>query len=131
MDNFRMKRFKLILLCLFCFGNTYAQGVKNNGHSVVVEIIKKGRRIFSVVEVNGFEEGDSSYVKSLKKNITKSIGDGNDIKKGKYAVLVKFIVSKDGNLSDIFCEKDPGLGLCEKVVRVVKKFKKWIPVQKF
>ncbi len=111
-----MKSFKLLLICFIYFGKSYAQ-------QIVVEITKEKKTIITKVEVIGFEEGDSSYVKTLKKNIIESIGDGMDIKKGKYTVLVKFIVSKDGSLSDVICVNDPDFGICEKVVQVVKKSK--------
>ena len=51
------------------------------------------------------------------------------VKKGKYIVSVKFILSKDGNLSDIACENDPGFGMCEEVIRVLKKITKWTPAE--
>jgi periplasmic protein TonB len=46
---------------------------------------------------------------------------------GKYTVIVKFVVSKDGSLSDVKCENDPGFGMCEEAIRVIKKTKNWTP----
>jgi hypothetical protein len=123
-----MKSFKLLLLCFICIGKTYGYVTNNYGH-IVVEIIKKGGKIFSQVDVTGFGEADSSWVQSLKKNINESIQAGKRIKKGKYIVSVKFIIAKDGNLSDIVCESNPGFGMCEKVVHIVKKSRKWKPAE--
>jgi len=41
--------------------------------------------------------------------------------------VVKFVVSKDGSLSDITCENDPGFGICDEAKRVIKKTKAWTP----
>ena len=35
--------------------------------------------------------------------------------------------NKDGSVSDITCENDPGYGICKEAIRVIKKTKKWIP----
>ena len=49
-------------------------------------------------------------------------------KKGKYIVSVRFITDKQGYVADVKCEKDPGFGMCEHVLRYVKKSPKWGPV---
>ena len=45
----------------------------------------------------------------------------------KYTVVIKFVVSKDGSLSDIACENDPGFGMCGEAIRVIEKTKNWTP----
>jgi protein TonB len=78
---------------------------------------------------SAFPGGDSAWVKSMEKNINASAEFSKRIKKGKYFVSVKFILSKDGSLSDIACEDDPGFGMCEAVIRILKKNKKWTPAE--
>ncbi len=46
---------------------------------------------------------------------------------GKYIVIVKFVVSKNGSISEIGCENDPGYGMCQEAVRVIKASQKWTP----
>ena len=46
---------------------------------------------------------------------------------GTYTVYVKFVVRKDGSLTDIYCENYPGYGVCEEGMRVIKKSRKWNP----
>jgi N-acetylmuramoyl-L-alanine amidase len=46
---------------------------------------------------------------------------------GKYTVLTKFIVGKDGRLSDIKIMKDPGYGLGAKIAEMMKTSPTWTP----
>ncbi|MBL7724795.1 MAG: hypothetical protein JNK27_11630 [Chitinophagaceae bacterium] len=128
-----MKTFHLILLCFICYVKGYGQTIPPNYYGQLeVEFTKDKRpkKFFaSVTNKSAFPDGDSAWIKAVEKNINESIGDGKRVKKGKYMVTVKFILAKDGNLSDIACETDPGFGLCEEVIRVLKKSKKWVPVE--
>lgn len=40
---------------------------------------------------------------------------------------VSFVVDKDGSITDVELVKDPGFGMGEEAVRVIKTFPKWIP----
>jgi hypothetical protein len=125
-----MKSVLLILLSFFYITDDYGQ-TTNSYNRITVEIIKKRGEILSEVEVTGFTLSDSSYVDSLKNDINEAIRKTKKVKKGKYTVAVKYIMSKDGYISDIICETDPGFGLCQNVIRVVKKSKgfKWRPLK--
>lgn len=126
-----MRNFKLTLLCFVCVAKSYGQTVaKHYFGRIDVEFTreKRPKKSYAKVEIkSAFPGGDSAWVKSIEKNITQSIGFSKRVKKGKYIVSVKFISSKDGSLSDIACENDPGFGMCEEVIRVLKKTKKWTP----
>ena len=89
---------------------------------------KRPKKFYAKVQIkSGFPGGDSSWVKSIEKNINQSIGDGKRVKKGKHIVSVKFILSKDGSLSEIRCDNDPGFEMCGEIIRVLKKTKKLTP----
>ena len=97
----------------------------------VVEVIKKDDdegQIFTKVEVEaGFPGGDAAWHNFLQKNLNGGVASDNGAAAGTYKVTVRFVVSKDGSLSDITCEDDPGYGICEEAKRVIKKTKNWIP----
>lgn len=96
----------------------------------VIEVKKDNdpNRIFSKVDVEaGFPGGDSAWRIFLRKNLNASVLVENGAKPGTYKVLVRFIVSKDGSISDIYCMDDPGYGSCEEAIRVIKKTRNWIP----
>ena len=128
-----MKSFQLALFFFIYVTKSYGQTVAKNYYGQIdVEITKekKPKKIWTKVEIkSAFPDGDSSWIQSLEKRLNQSLTFRNGAKKGKYTVSVKFIISKDGSLCEIMCDKDPGFGMCEEVVRVLKKTAKWTPAQ--
>jgi protein TonB len=46
---------------------------------------------------------------------------------GKYTIPVRFLVGLDGSISDIKALKDPGYGMADKIVDMMKNSPKWKP----
>ncbi len=85
-------------------------------------------KIFNKVEVEaGFPGGDAAWRNYLQKNLNGSVPVDNGASEGSFTVTIKFVVSKDGSLSDVTCENNPGFGMCEEAIRVIKKTKNWTP----
>lgn len=127
-----MRIFQIALLCFICVAKSYGQTNTRSYGRIDVEITKekKPKKIYAKVEIKrAFPGGDSSWVRSLEKQLNESIQvDKRRVKKGKYVVSVQFIVDADSNLSDIRCLSDPvGFGIEEKVMRALKKGPKWRP----
>ena len=126
-----IRNFQLALLCFVCVDKSYGQTVAKYYYGrIEIEFTKEKRpkKFYAKVQIkSGFPGGDSSWVKSIEKNINQSIGDGKRVKKGKHIVSVKFILSKDGSLSEIRCDNDPGFEMCGEIIRVLKKTKKLTP----
>ena len=119
----------LILLLLCVTGMTKSYGQYGYGR-VDIEVTqeRKLRKISARVEINSpFRGGDSALVRSMERNLNQSVKGRNGVKKGKYIFSAAFIISKDGSISDVKCITDPGFGLCEDVLRVLKKTKTWTP----
>jgi len=96
----------------------------------VVEIKKDDdeNAIQTFVQIEaGFPGGEDAWRSYLRKTLNPETPIDNGATAGKYTVIVKFVVSKDGSLSDIKCENDPGFGMCEEAVRVIKRTKNWTP----
>ncbi len=96
----------------------------------VVEVKKEDdeNKIFTKVEVDAqFPGGDAAWRNYLQKNLNADVPVEAGAGEGTYTVLVKFVVSKDGSLSDVSCESDPGFGMCAEAVRVIKKTRNWTP----
>lgn len=96
----------------------------------VVEVKKDDdeNKIFTKVEVEAaFPGGEAAWRNYLQKNLDANVPVDNGASEGKYTVIVKFVVSRDGSLSDVTCENDPGSGMCQEAVRVIKKTKNWTP----
>jgi protein TonB len=85
-------------------------------------------KIFTKVEVEaGFPGGDAAWRNYLTKNLNVEVPADNGAGEGNYTVIVKFVVSKDGSVSEVSCENDPGFGICAEAMRVIKKTKNWTP----
>ena len=96
----------------------------------VVEVKKDDdeNKIFNKVEVDAaFPGGDAAWRNYLQKNLNPDIPVENGAEAGTYTVIVKFVVSRDGSLSDVSCETDPGHGMCAEAIRVIKKTRSWTP----
>jgi protein TonB len=82
--------------------------------------------VFSAVEINPeYPGGEAAFGKFLQKNIKyPSMAKENNIQ-GK--VYITFVVERDGGLTDIKIVRDPGSGLGEEAVRVLKISPHWKP----
>jgi len=85
-------------------------------------------KVFNKVEVEAeFPGGQAAWRSYLQKTLNPNVPVDNNAPEGTYTVVVKFIVSRDGSLSDVSCESDPGYGMCAEAVRVIKKTRNWTP----
>jgi protein TonB len=103
--------------------------VEDKGTQVaVVKEADDENKIFNKVEVEAaFPGGEAAWRNYLQKTLNGNVPVDNGAGEGTYTVIVKFVVSKDGSLSDVNCENDPGFGMCQEAVRVIKKTKNWTP----
>ena len=101
---------------------------ETNTNVVEVKRPDEEDKIFTAVEIEaGFPGGQDAWMNYLRNTLNGSLPVDNGAGAGKYTVIVKFVVSKDGSVSDVKCENDPGFGMCEEAVRVIKKTKNWTP----
>jgi periplasmic protein TonB len=85
-------------------------------------------KIFTKVENEAaFPGGDAAWRRFLEKNLNASTPIDNGAPEGTYQVIVKFIVSKDGSISDVQAESKHGYGMEEEAVKVIRKGPKWTP----
>ncbi|WP_153798672.1 energy transducer TonB [Foetidibacter luteolus] len=104
--------------------------VENTGFGTVKELGKeeKYNDVFTRVQIEAkFPGGAGEWIKFLERNLRTEVPVENGASPGKYTVFLSFIVDKDGNLSEIKAENDPGYGVAEEAIRVIKRGPKWIP----
>jgi len=83
---------------------------------------------FVTVQVQAkFPGGFAEWEKFLKRNLRAEIPTENGAAPNIYAVMVSFLVNKDGSISEVRAENDPGYGTADEAVRVIKKSGQWIP----
>lgn len=96
--------------------------------SKVVEPPVNDNQIFTKVEVEAaFPGGDGAWRRYLTNNLDANVPIENNADPGTYTVVVRFIVSKDGSVSDVTAETKQGHGMEEEAVKIIKKGPKWTP----
>ena len=87
-------------------------------------------RIFEKVEVEAeFPGGVQAWRKFLEKNLNPQVPADKGAPAGEYTVVVRFIVDKDGSLSDFKATTNHGYGMEAEILRVLKLSPRWKPAQ--
>ena len=74
-----------------------------------------------------FPGGFSGWAQYLTKNLDSYLPMRNGTPSGKYIVFVKFTVEEDGSVSNVSAENNPGYGMMEEAIRILKECPKWEP----
>lgn len=90
------------------------------------EVVDGGGFVTVQVEAR-FPGGAEAWKKYLERNLNRDLPIENGASIGRYTVIVSFVVDKEGNLSDVKAENNPGWGTADEAVRVIKRGPKWQP----
>ena len=74
-----------------------------------------------------FPGGLRNWVKAVTRNFNKKVLINNKVPTGTYKVLVSFMVTQYGKISDIKANTNFGYGIEDEMIRAIKKCPKWIP----
>jgi protein TonB len=106
--------------------------VLDEGTKVVELPTKKSdeNEIFTKVEIEaGFPGGSAAFKKYLERNLNANAPVENNAPPGTYTVIVKFVVSKSGAISDVTAETNLGYGMEQEAMKIIKKSPNWTPAQ--
>jgi protein TonB len=104
--------------------------VEDVGTKVVAVPEDDEGKIFNKVEIEAaFPGGTAAWTKYLRNKLDPNTPVDNGAQPGTYQVIVRFIVSKDGTISDVVAETKHGFGMEEEAMRVIKKGPNWTPAQ--
>lgn len=120
-------------------GTLNQEGTKDEG--VVAPPIEKGTgvveaprqeedidKVFASVQIEAqFLGGIAAWRKYLERNLNQDIAAQNGAPPADYSVVVSFIVDREGNISDVRAENDPGYGTRAEAIRVIQKSPRWTP----
>jgi protein TonB len=85
-------------------------------------------KIFPIVQVEAqFPGGPGAWRKFLERNLNSDVPNEHGAPQASYKVIISFVVDREGNLSDIVAENDPGYGTKEEAIKVIKRSPKWTP----
>ncbi len=92
---------------------------------VVIEDYTK--QFYTVQQPAHFPGGLDAWKKYLERNLRSEIPTDNGAAAGQYSVIVSFLVDREGNISDVKANNDPGYGTAAEAIRVIAHGPKWIP----
>ena len=102
--------------------------VKGTGTNPALKVEEDYDTEFKVVQIPAeFPGGTEAWRKFLERNLNRETPMENGAPEGKYTVQVSFIVAKDGSISDVRAENNPGYGTAEEAVKVIKRGPDWKP----
>jgi protein TonB len=83
---------------------------------------------FKTVQIEAqFTGGLEAWARFLRKHLNSEVPAQNGAPSSDYKVIVSFIVDRNGFISDVRAENDPGYGTAAEAVRVIKKSPNWTP----
>ena len=99
----------------------------DEGKGIVEDRREDKDKIFEKVEIEPlFKGGESAWYRYLEANLDPGVPFDNGAPAGSYKVYVKFVVSKDGTISDVRPLTSHGYGMEAEAVRVIKESPTWI-----
>jgi periplasmic protein TonB len=85
-------------------------------------------KTFDKVEIEAsFPGGDAAWRKYLENTLNANTPVEYGAPAGNYTVLIQFVVSKDGSISEVKALTHHGYGMEQEVIRVIRMGPKWIP----
>jgi hypothetical protein len=76
---------------------------------------------------SSFPGGEREWRKYLERNLDANILAKNGCQSGTYPVVVRFIVNKEGIISDVQALTNHGFGMEDHVIRLIIKGPRWVP----
>lgn len=74
-----------------------------------------------------FPGGQKGWVNFLEENMDRDVPVRNGAPTGNYLVIISFVIDKEGNLTELKAENDPGFGTKEEALKIMKRSPRWIP----
>jgi len=112
------------------FKKQIVQAPVSEEKSAVLEAPKVDEETTIFVRVENeaeFPGGFQAWVRYLQQHLNPNTPFDNGAPNGTYQVIVKFVVSKDGTISDVNGETKFGYGMEEEAVKIIERGPKWKP----
>jgi periplasmic protein TonB len=108
-------------------GTPDAPGPEKIGGStgIIDQPKKEDENPLTVVEIDAKFTGN--WKAFLERNLNGNVPQDNAAPEGRYSVVIRFVVDKQGVVSDITALTEHGYGMEAEAIRVIKKSAKWEP----
>jgi len=103
--------------------------VEDKGSNIIsTPAIDYENTVFQKVEIEAaFPGGAAAWRNYLQKKLDANVPIDNNAPEGTYTVIVRFIVSRNGTISDVTAETKMGYGMEQEAIKVIKNGPKWKP----
>jgi periplasmic protein TonB len=95
------------------------------GTGIIEQPKKEDENPLTIVEIDAKFSGNWRVF--LERNLNANVPVDNEAPEGRYSVVIRFVVDKQGNVSDITALTEHGYGMEAEAIRVIKKSAKWEP----
>ena len=96
----------------------------------LTEVNQTYEKEFTQVQTQAsFPGGQPAWIAYLQRNLNIMNVVKANAPKGKYTVVVSFLVDENGNLSEVKAMNDPGFGTAAEAVSVIQKGPRWVPAE--
>ena len=114
------------ILALFVVGMLFAKSTEAKSINKL-NFVKINTSVDSIPAQ--FPGGKEAWVDYLNSKLNYNVPIANNAPVGKYPIVFQFIIDKEGKITDITFDEDPGYGIKEEVLRVLrnKRMPKWSP----
>jgi len=126
-----MKTYLFILMAVCCGTAAIAQKQKTTDSVKIkkqlrADSIKRANQVYTRADINpSFPGGDNGLQRYIKEDMQYPTRDREDNTQGK--AYVRFVVEKDGSISNIHVVKAPSTTMSMEAERLVKNMPKWTP----
>ena len=119
-----------VYFILFLFiGQSVASNVLSYSHqganNTIIDVGQNYLRVEQMPEFGGDANTNDKMMKFIQKNLSYPREALDNKIEG--TVPVKFVIEKDGSIGQVIALKDPGYGLVDEALLVIKKMPKWKP----
>ena len=111
-------------------GDMVAPPVETTGAGAIKDLIAADdytREFHTVQQQARFPGGADAWKHYLERNLRQNTPTDNGAVIGRYTVEVSFLVDKEGNISEVKAENNPGYGTAAEAIRVIEHGPKWQP----
>ena len=122
-------RYSLLIFFIFISSFAICQNKKNDTAKLIDTNLHPIKKITIVQIPAQFPGGIPAWQNYLIENLDVDVAKRNKAPLGKYTVIVTWIIDKEGNVTNVTAENDPGYGTKEEAIRVISKSPKWIPAK--
>jgi protein TonB len=120
-----MKLVLLILVSFIFINKAYSQHAFGK---VTIEIEIDSDTIFTKADIMGpVPNGDTTWKDSIIQKLNTSEFRKNGAKKGKYTVIIQYLVEEDGSIGDVKCLTNTGYGMEKEAVLAIAGRPRWKP----